>query len=106
MSIAALIVSVGALLISNSAYRIEFAAADGRIDKHRVVATAFSDFVEGSCIAESNSLCEMYLRNTRDYLETYAAAVERESSRLTDRQYDSHVWEMQRIRITLAAAEL
>lgn len=106
LSIVALFVSAGALWIANSVYRIEYASADGRIDKHRVVAAAFSEFVESNCIEETNSMCEMYVRSTQEYLDIYAAAVERESSRLTDSQYDSHQLELQKIRITLAVAEL
>ncbi len=106
ISIVALMFSACALWLSYSAYQTEYVSADERINKHRVVATAFSEFVEGNCIDEKTSLCDMYLRNTKDYLYTYASAVERESSRLDGGQYDSHLWEMQRIKITLAVAEL
>ena len=106
LSILAVIIAARAFLLSVSAYHIEYGSAEGRVDKHRIVATAFSEFVQENCIDDRNSLCEMYVRNAEEYLNTYAAVVERESSRLTDQQYDGHLWEMQRVRITLAVAEL
>lgn len=106
ISIAALGVAIAGFAVSWSAHQIQYTSADGRIDKHRTVATAFAGFVRSNCIDEMNSLCETYLRSTQEYLETYAAAVEREAARLTDAQYDAHLWEMQQVRITLAVAEI
>lgn len=105
-SIVALVFSASALWLSYSAYQTEYVSAEERINKHRAVATAFSEFVDDNCIDERTPLCDTYIRNTKDYLHTYASSVERESSRLDGGQYDSHLWEMQRIRITLAVAEL
>ena len=106
ISIAALGVAIAGFAVSWSAHHIQYISSDGRIDKHRAVVTAFAGFVRSNCIDETNSLCATYRRSTEEYLDTYAAAVEREAARLTDAQYDAHLWEMQQVRITLAVAEL
>lgn len=90
VSLLALGVAAVSLHFAYNAHEVEYGSAPGRVEPHKALAQSFADHVQINCVKEHTDLCSNYIESAERLLEEYRAAVERESSRLTEDEYLTH----------------